>query len=201
MGKGLSQGERLAVKKRALAIFFKANGRGRPKKKGVDRYPGGSIVNEQRGEKPEERTAVVLAQRTKAVGKKHAADPLAGFELGRLKLNGIISERQMRGGIYWAQSIDRYGRLMGFPSPFPQALDYGAVGGRGEAREPAADQVRAASQDVTVTATIVGQHGRAVSAACREVCVLETDTTHWPSHTFEALRKGLDALAEHYGLK
>lgn len=56
----------------------------------VRRYPGGSIVDSQRGETPEQARAVVLMQ----PHRKGNADPRAGFVYGRMRLVGMIDQRQ-----------------------------------------------------------------------------------------------------------
>jgi len=65
----------------------------RPRKKlkeGVLRYPGGQIVHADRGEKPEDAMRVALAQPHRR-GEK---DPRAGYVYGKMRLQGIINQRQ-----------------------------------------------------------------------------------------------------------
>lgn len=175
---------------------------GRPRKEGVNRYPNGSIVNHERGETEKERMATVLAYRAREVGQEHAAKPEAGYELGRIFLAGRITQRQHEGGVRWARTVDRYAKMNGFPSPFPKAMDWGNVGGgMGCGSEPSSVLIRATANDYMRAQTKLAVEGRAAMVACREACILETDTGAWPEHTMAALRAGLSSLADFYGIE
>jgi hypothetical protein len=174
---------------------------GRPRKQNVDRYASGTIVRHQRGETRDEAQATVIAYRSRTVSPKDAHKDEAGFELGRAHLRGYVSKRGVEGGRRWAESIARHAKLMGYPSPFPKALDYSAVRGGSSDWQPTADNVRASTNDMMRTAMVLGEKGRVVSSACKSVCLEETDSAAWPEHMMKALSVGCEALADHYGLE
>lgn len=176
---------------------------GRPRKEGMQRYAGsGRIIRAQRGETREEVQATVIAYRSKTVDSKSAHRDEAGFELGRAYIRGWITKRQLEAGKQWAINIDLNFRLKGIPSPFPKAMDYGGVSGASvSSHEPDAVRVKRISNDVMQAATAVGQLGREVCIACKAVCLEESPCGGWPEHTQMALAKGLEALADHYGIQ
>jgi hypothetical protein len=175
---------------------------GKKRREGVSRYPSGQIVHEER-EKAEtslEVVATVMAQRVKEVGAPHAGKYEAGFELGRAYLRNQITRQQLKAGEQWAQDVDRYCRLHGYPSPFPKAMDFLSVRGGPSALEPSADEVRVTSNTYMRALTAIGAKGRGAEVACRSLCVENTDPRAWPFHTWQALRAGLSALASLYDI-
>lgn len=173
---------------------------GRQRKLGVKRYDCGQIVHGDRGETPLEVLATVTAQRAKDVGPQHATKYEAGFELGKAYLRGQITRQQLKAGEQWAQDVDKYCRLHGYPSPFPKALDYLGVRGGASGYEPDAELIRVTSNTYMKAMTAIGQHGRQASTACRSLCIEDTNPKPWPYHTWEALRLGLSALARLYDI-
>jgi len=73
-------------------------------KEGVSRYPGGQIVHADRGEKPEDAMRVALAQPHRR-GEK---DPRAGYSYGRLRLHGIINQRQFEAAQVFVDRVIPY---------------------------------------------------------------------------------------------
>lgn len=88
----------------------------------VDRYPGGQIVHAQRqpkAEKPEKIMAVVLAQ----PHRRGERSQLAGFAFGRLRLGGMIDERQYRAAEIFTKRASRYMTHITCTNPrFPNPL-------------------------------------------------------------------------------
>ena len=86
-------------------------------KEGVSRYPGGQIVHADRGEKPEDAMRVALAQPHRR-GEK---DPRAGYVYGRMRLGGVINQRQFEAAEAFMQRAVAYmaavsGGVPRFPS-------------------------------------------------------------------------------------
>ena len=82
----------------------KAARAGRPRKQGVERYPGGQIVHRHRA--PVETQEQVLATVTSQPHRKGASDSrsrLLGYSLGRLFISGTISRDQHSAGEWFAQ--------------------------------------------------------------------------------------------------
>lgn len=174
--------------------------RGRKRRIDADRYPGGQVVHKDRGETPLERMATVTAQRSKEVGPQHAGKYEAGFELGKAYLRGYITRQQLKAGEQWAQDVDRYCRLHGYPSPFPKALDYLGVRGGPSNAEPDAEQIRVVSNTYMRGMTAVCVGGRGTQVAIRTLVIEDADPRSWPEHTWDALRAGLSALASLYAI-
>lgn len=86
-------------------------------KEGVSRYPSGQIVHADRGEKPEDVVKVALAQ----PHRKGERDPRAGYAHGRMRLGGVINQRQFEAAEAFMQRAVSYmalvsGSLPRFPS-------------------------------------------------------------------------------------
>jgi hypothetical protein len=171
---------------------------GRARKLDARRYPGGQLHHKDRGETPLEIVATVTAQRARDVGAQHAGKYEAGFELGKAYLRGHITRQQLKAGEQWAQDVDRYCRLHGYPSPFPKALDYLGVRGGPSNAEPDAEQIRVASNTYMRAMTAVEKHGRQAATACRSICIEDVDPSCWPNHTWGGLKLALSALASLY---
>ena len=73
-------------------------------KEGVSRYPGGQIVHADRGEKPEDAMSVALAQPHRR-GEK---DPRAGYVYGKMRLEGIINQRQFEAAQVFVDRVIPY---------------------------------------------------------------------------------------------
>ena len=143
--------------------------------------------------------------------------PEAGSVLGRLYLDkqNNISEAMYIAGIRMADDYLRYCRLIGFPLPTPQALD---ITGRARIRDPEAhkpkegevktvvrdlqaDVERATKRYMAIERVLgaVDQSGRPVTSVCKMVCIRDEDIYH--RHMIEFLKRGLKALANHYGIE
>lgn len=86
-------------------------------KEGVSRYPGGQIVHADRGEKPEDVVRVALSQ----PHRRGERDPRAGYAHGRMRLGGVINQRQFEAAEAFMQRAVAYmalvsGSLPRFPS-------------------------------------------------------------------------------------
>lgn len=174
--------------------------RGRKRREGVNRYPGGSIVNDERGESETEAKATVLRARASRVGAEHAHKYECSFELGVAYLRGYITRQQLKAGEHWAFVVDRHHRMNGFPSPFPKAMDWLSAKGRAGDYEPTPDHIRTVANDYMRSYTATAKFGRHTELACQSLCLHDVPPWAWPDHTWKALRKGLDALASLYAI-
>lgn len=184
---------------------------GRSRRFGTPRYPGGQILHTHRKpvETPEQIKATVVGGRRRQhpdlAPRTLQEEMMAGYELGRLHLRGIIDERQRKGGEAWARCVVRYARTMGYPAPTPRSVTLDESRGISceaevdpirvqRARQFYADAFRALSE---AGATL--QEKRLAASACRAVCVQDADTRAWPHHMINALKRGLNQLAEYFG--
>ena len=129
-------------------------------------------------------------------------DPEWGTELGRLSLTGKITTDMHGAGRIWREQAHRYRNSIGiFPvrsarlelvsqamQPDPESRE-----GQKLARRDAnlAEIFFAAHARLTATGTLAG-------SVVRRVC--EEDEPHCGELEYRALRRGLYALAQHYGL-
>jgi hypothetical protein len=179
---------------------------GRKRVTSVLRYPGGQVVHVERRriETADAIKATVLAHRRRHhpdVRKKDLERALTGYELGRLFLRGGIGERQRRAGETWASLVCQFARAMGYPALTPGSVRLAE--GKGLSCEPEADPERVARlrRDYADACRCLADAGRTlretrlIQAACKEVCLLDTDTRSWPPHMLDALGRGLNELA------
>lgn len=139
--------------------------------------------------------------------EEQAIDPRRGYVLGQMLLDGTIRDYQHEAGIRYAEDMARYLGLKGIPFPSPRAQNLFAVRGHeGEESESRVEAARKAEQRMTkLRATLQGvgdiDTGRKVERKVAEVCVQDSaEARRWPEHTVSLLRRGLNALAWHYGL-
>lgn len=185
--------------------------KGRPRKTTVRRDARGK----SRGEPPDLVRSVVLAYRTREVGKLHAGDPLAGFTLGRLLLRhrtdrtdpSGVTELQYNAGETWANIVRRHARIMGYSLDQPKALQFERIGGV-DCSEPPSDQEVAKTRDdfrlcydaLMAACQIPEAGGLRIRDVTYGVCV-----ENWPANRltmpdYGCLRLGLNALARALGL-
>jgi hypothetical protein len=174
--------------------------RGRPSNLNVQRYPNGRTRPETwkaKGETEVQIMSTVLEYRKRALPKdmpdKDVRSAAAGYALGRLLLCGVVSGRRHRAGCDFAQLIDTYQRIKGYPSPFPKGMDIGAVRGIGLREEESPDVIRRVSNDYQRVTTALAVAGTAAMREVREVCIFDRDPV-----SVDNLKLGLDALADFF---
>lgn len=125
------------------------NGAGRPRKQNVERYPSGDI---KRSETQKEAMSVAIEARRRIDGwsdkvtDETVKSPFAGYTLGRMFLDGRITEDQRKAGDEYAEIISRYHRLTGIPFPSARAQSLFSVKGHdGEQSESHTTKARRAS--------------------------------------------------------
>jgi len=131
----VSKSLKLRVRRRSSA--------GRPRKEDADRYPSGQI-------KPsyteKETRSVVVEARQRLHGANMNESPLAGYTLGRIRLDGHITDEQLAAGDAYAEVIARYHRLTGIPFPSARAQSLFSIAGHeGEISADKAARARQAS--------------------------------------------------------
>lgn len=212
------------MKARTASAKRKAK-RGRPPIAGVEREPNGRprrMKESMRKAMTEsEARSVVVEQRIKRDNivafkqkdgkvispEEQAADPRRGYVLGLMWIDATIREHQHEAGIRYAQDISRYLGLKGLPFPSPRAQNLFAVRGhdgeesesRVEAAQKAEERFKATRKALLAVGDI--DTGRKVERKVAEVCVQDImEARTWPEPTLLLLRKGLNALAFHYGV-
>src|SRR5690349_4022395 len=97
---------------------------GRPPKEGVERYPSGQIKHTER-EKEARAVAIEARQRVyfkgKEVSNDMVASQFAGYTLGRMFLDGRITECEREAGDEYATQMVRYYGLTGISFPSARA--------------------------------------------------------------------------------
>ncbi len=194
--------------------------RGRRSRKSVVREPNGrpSRAERKKTEGPV-IPAEVIERRAELVGIEHATDELAGTALGRLRLRGLINERQHDAGRKYAALVARWSRLAECPDRHAKVV-----------RLPVASDVLVLSEQAPQVidwledaraADVDGQWSRAkrrlgeihqavrrlpqsaLAAALLEgVCIDDTEPRDgpWLDKCLPPLRQVLSLLADHYRL-
>lgn len=135
---------------KAIKVKRKGNkGAGRPRKENVERYPSGDI---KRYETQKEAMSVAIAARrnidgwSDKVSDETVKSPYAGYTLGRMFLDGRITEEQRKAGDEYAEIHARYRRLVGLPAPSARAQSLFSIKGHeGEQTESLTQKARKAS--------------------------------------------------------
>ena len=170
----------------------------RPRAQHVQRYACGKIKREYRardGETEMQIKSTVLEYRRRAVGEADAGRNEAGYELGRLMLTGRVTPRQHSAGCEYALLVADYQRCIGFPAPYPQGIDLGAARGLSLIGEPDEGKIKRIVNQYMRSITAIAGAGKPADRAIREVCVYDRSV-----EDVDNLRRGLDALADFFGI-
>lgn len=122
---------------------------------GRPRYPGGKL-------KPIGETSPTLIRRMIDQARRGAGNPLLGSELGRLCLNGVISDREFSAGVRYGVIVGRYHRLKGLPSPHLKSAAFMDGYGRTLADDPEAEIVAKAERQYLNARSVFLHFGRRV---------------------------------------
>lgn len=139
--------------------------------------------------------------------EEQAIDPRRGYVLGLMYLDHTITARQHEAGLRFAEDFSRYLGLcnIGFPSARAQNL-FAVRGHDGEETEALAEQTRNAQHKAkllrdAILATGPITEGRHILNAVKEVALLDNaQARRWPDHMLLLVRRGLNKLADHYGI-
>ncbi len=135
-----------------------------------------------------------------------AADPRRGYVLGRIFMDGKITEAQHDAGLRYGEDMARYYGLTGVRFPSARAQNLFAVRGEdGEVSETRAKMAKDARQRMTSLRAALLDTGdintaRKVLHTVNSICVEDIDQARgWPEHMIALLRNGLNKLTKHYG--
>ncbi len=137
---------------------------------------------------------------------KRAADPRHGYLLGRLLLDGQVTESQHEAGIRYANDMARFYALTGVPFPSARAQNLFAVrgeAGESDSRTEAAKHARSRKMRLQALLMECGgvNVGRKVETTVNAVCVLDIDELRNLNPLQKAwLKQGLNMLARYYGI-
>lgn len=183
-------------------------GAGRPRKQNVERYPSGDV---KRGETQREVMSVAIEARRRidGWGDKVADDtvksPFAGYTLGRIFLDGRITEEQRKAGDEYAEIISRYHRLTGIPFPSARAQSLFSVKGHdGEQSESVTTRARNATNAMMEAIGILlrCEDGPQVRALVHNLTVMDYEHLRgMGEQQMLWLRRGLTALARRKDLR
>lgn len=133
-----------------------------------------------------------------------AENPMRAYVLGQLHLDGVITRRQHDAGIRFAEVRARYFGMCGVPFPSARAQNMFAVHGySGEPNQSFIEASRAASDaDMKLRQLLMSMRdGRSVWSTVNSICVEDIkEARTWPAHHMGWLKRGLNALCEHYGI-
>lgn len=180
---------------------------GRPRKDGVDRYPGGQIRHSER-EKEVRAVAIEARQRVyfkgKEVSNDMVASQFAGYTLGRMFLDGRITECEREAGDEYATQMVRYYSLVGIPHPSARAQDLHSIKGFGaETTSERARMAREASNRMMALEVILLrlEDGPRVKTTIYNTCLLDLEIMRtMPDAQLLWLKRGLKELHFQLGL-
>jgi hypothetical protein len=180
------------LKTRAAKLQAKRS-RGRPRKEG-ERYPSG---DRKRSETEKEACSVAIEARGRVHSLK-TEDPRAGYVLGRLHMDGKITDDQLAAGNAYAETMAHYYRCVGITPPSPRAQSLFSVKGHdGEVSQSVADRARRASNEMMRVEGILLQciDGPQVKRTIYNVAIMDYDHLRsMPDQQMLWLRRGLTAL-------
>lgn len=175
--------------------------RGRPPKQDVERYPGGKV-------KPSETQKETLSAAMwgrKNVHKLETDSPFAGYTLGRMFLDGKITDEERKAGEYYADCMARYYSSVGIPHPSPRAQNFGTIRGHdGEVSESQQTRARRASNKMMELEGLLCSlpSGRQVKTTVFNLCVMDYENMRsMPLAQLLWLKDGLRALRMHQCLR
>jgi hypothetical protein len=174
---------------------------GRPPKEGVERFPSGKI-------KPSETIKETLSTAMwgrKNVHKLETDSPFAGYTLGRMFLDGKITEEERKAGEYYADCMARYYSSVGIPHPSPRAQNFGTIRGHdGDVTESQQTRARRASNKMMeLEGLLCGlPSGRQIKTTIFNLCIMDYENMRsMPETQLRYLKDGLRALRMHQCLR
>ncbi len=178
---------------------------GRKRKPGL-RYPCGRLKREET-EREAMATALAARQRHYGVTAKQARDERLGSSLGRLNMQGLISEPQYDAGVKFSRLYHAHHVLAGLPMPTPESMNSlmiasGLLLGY-DTIEPDEARAKQLIQKFNAATEALDQcdrehrmaAGRKPSLCLFRVACADEDTTLWPACDLGNLRVALNCLA------
>lgn len=179
----VSKSQKLRVKRATRA--------GRPRKENALRYPSGQIRHEER-EKDVKQVAMAARMN---IHKLDTNSVFAGYTLGRLFLDGRITECERQAGDEYASQMVRYYGLTGIQFPSARAQDMFSISGfGGETSAERASMARDAAQKMMKLegALLTLPDGPRVKTTCYNTCVLDLEIMRtMPEAQLLWLKRGL----------
>jgi hypothetical protein len=174
---------------------------GRKPKEGVERYQSGQI-------KHSEREQEVRSVAVEALDRVHSLPydkrGYAGFVLGRMFLDGRITECELEAGNEYASLLARYYYLKGIPAPSARAQSLFSVKGYdGDVSENRARLSREISDKIMKLEGFIVrlEDGYQVKATLMNTCVLDMDIMRTMKETqLSMLKRGLQEVHFRLGL-
>lgn len=164
---------------------------GRPRKEG-QRYPSGDI---KRSETEKEVKSVATAAARRVHGLSVDANGRHGYTLGRMHLDGRISDDELEAGNWYAGALSRYYGMSGVPFPSARAQDLFKVKGEpGNETDSRVDAIRKATNMFMKLegALLKCADGPHVKSTVYNVCFMDIEGLRMmPQHQLEWLRRGL----------
>lgn len=188
-----------AAKLRALRIRQRIAA-GRPRKDG-ERYPSGRIKHAET-ERDAMSVALEARMRIHGINDNRA---LAGYTLGRMNLDGRVTDVEREAGDDYATEIARYYSLAGIAFPSARAQNLFSIKGHdGEVSESRQDAARRASNRFMHLEGVLLKcaDGPQVKSTVYNVCVMDIEHLRMMSETqLMWLKRGLHALMFDKGLR
>lgn len=169
------------------------------KRKQVARQPNGQP---SRAGARENMLAVVRSQPHRRRFGDLSHDQRAECELGRLSLEGEIEPHHYEAGVQYRSAVRNMRIAIGAPPGTPQAQDFNRGGGKGNTPEEDEEAAKRANRARSVYAdaySALGDAGRDATLAVNDLVVWDRARTEIRGG-MDSLRRGLDALAKHFGL-
>jgi hypothetical protein len=182
---------------------FQISRAGRKRKQGIRRHPCGQPVDERINV-----AAIAIAHPDRqALPETKRADERAGTFLGRLSIQGLLTDEQLEAARLFERLVRRFQQSVGSPSPTAAAIDLLGSGGGILILDPQEIEFRRVEYDNAYCALNKGSHiardgatipGHKALRAVSRVCVYGEGLPD--GSTFTHLSTGLTVLVHHFGL-
>lgn len=170
------------------------------------REPNGRISRSGIYHEPVDAVAINARMRLQSITADEAKDPRRGYVLGCMLLDGAITQDQHDAGVRFGEDMARFYGLTGVPFPSARAQNLFSVrGDGGEVSEDHAIAAKAARfkahklRDVLLAVGDIDTGRRALHSVTQVALLDVIEARRWPSHMASYLKRGLNALAKHYG--
>lgn len=184
---------------------------GRPRKEGVERFDCGKIkpsetAKEVRSVALEARMRIHLGVNDNGdeAARKQADSTFMGYTLGRIYLDGKITEGQRKAGDEFAEVMGRYYSLTGIPFPSARAQSLFSVKGHdGDVSESMANRARRASNKMMELQGVLLQcsDGPQVRQTIVNLVVMDHEAMRlMPPLQMRWAKRGLERLRVHLGI-
>jgi hypothetical protein len=165
------------------------------------REPAGRLA---RAAAPDKGFAPAAIKRLTESAIRGVADAAYGTPLGRLYLDGHLSEAQFAAGRHFDRLARRYVQAIAAPRPDPRAnvldatLRSAEIDPDSEAGRRQSTEHQAAVAAMEAARAVLAHCGKGTEAAVRSLCEARELPVGWSGHN--ALAAGLSALADHWRL-